>query len=150
MGLQKVPKHLKILNMRDFTNSIDQELLNKKMNVTSKFDVVSLSDEEKYYYAKSEKERKTVDEVIKKYPVKITSYLREMMKSSEALRKQYLPSPAEFTTNGTATPFEEGKESAKTYGLERLYRDRVLIAPNFDCPAYCRYCYKKSRYLLEY
>jgi lysine 2,3-aminomutase len=61
------------------------------------------------------------------------------------VRKQYLPSPKEFFTKGTETPFEEGKKSSKTYGLERLYRDRVLLTPHFDCPAYCRFCYKKSR-----
>ncbi len=111
------------------------------------FDVVKISDEELYYFAKSEEDKRKIDQVVTKYPVKITGYLRELMKHSEAVRIQYLPSPAEIETNGTPIPFEEGKESAKTYGLERVYRDRVLIAPNFDCPAYCRYCYKKSRVL---
>ena len=96
---------------------------------------------------KPKKKRRKVDEVIKDYPVRITSYLRELMKDSEAVRKQYLPSPLEHTTHGSPQPFEEGKKSCETYGMERVYRDRVFIAPNFDCPAYCRYCYKKSRVL---
>jgi lysine 2,3-aminomutase len=111
------------------------------------FKIVKLTDEELYYFAKNEEDKRKIDKVVENYPVRITSYLREMMKHSEALRKQYLPSPEELDDNGTPTPFEEGKESAKTYGLERVYRDRVLIAPNFECPAYCRYCYKKSRVL---
>ncbi len=111
------------------------------------FKIVKLTDEELYYFAKSEDDKRKIDKVVENYPVRITSFLRDKMKNSEALRKQYLPSPEEYGNNGTPTPFEEGKESAKTYGLERVYRDRVLIAPNFECPAYCRYCYKKSRVL---
>jgi lysine 2,3-aminomutase len=109
--------------------------------------ITKLTEDELYYFAHNEKERADIDEVIKKYPVKITEYLRKLMQTSEAVKRQFLPSPHELYTNGTSTPFEEGKESSKVYGLERLYRDRVLIAPNFDCPAYCRYCYKKSRVL---
>lgn len=111
------------------------------------FKIVKLTDEELYYFAKNEEDKSKIDKVVENYPVRITSYLHDIMKYSEALRKQYLPSPEEYGDNGTPTPFEEGKESAKTYGLERVYRDRVLIAPNFECPAYCRYCYKKSRVL---
>lgn len=85
-----------------------------------------------------------INEVIKKYPVKVTPFLLKLLEKSEAIRKQFLPSMLELKTNGTPTPFEEGKKASKTYGLERLYRDRVLITPHFDCPAYCRFCYKKA------
>lgn len=98
-----------------------------------------------HHYAKDENDIKLIDEVIKKYPIKFTPFLLELFKESDAVRKQFLPSMEEITTNGTPTPFEEGKKASSTYGLERLYRDRVLITPNFDCPAYCRFCYKKSR-----
>jgi len=106
-----------------------------------------LDDELLYYFANNASEREAINLVIAKYPARITPYLKTLIKRSEALRKQYLPSPKELTTLGTATPFEEGKESSATYGLERLYRDRVLLTPHFDCPAYCRFCYKKSRVL---
>jgi len=111
------------------------------------FKIVEFTKEELYYFAENEEDKRKIDKIIIDYPVRITEYLRELMKNSEAIKKQYLPSPNELKTIGTPTPFEEGKESAKTYGLERIYRDRVLIAPNFECPAYCRYCYKKSRVL---
>jgi len=134
--------------MKEFSNTINRKLSGfVAEEYPNHFNTVKLTEEELYYFAKSEEDRKKIDEVVEKYPVRITSFLREKMKNSEALRKQYLPSPEECSTNGTPTPFEEGKESAKTYGLERVYRDRVLIAPNFECPAYCRYCYKKSRVL---
>ena len=98
-----------------------------------------------YHFAANDKEREAIDLVMKKYPAKITPFLKTLIERSDALKKQYLPSPKELYTLGTATPFEEGKESSKTYGLERLYRDRVLLTPYFDCPAYCRVWYKKIR-----
>lgn len=98
-----------------------------------------------YYYAKNESDKEKIDRVMKKYPAKISPFLKKLAARSEAVRKQYLPSPDELITKGTATPFEEGKKTSKTYGLERLYRDRALLTPHFDCPAYCRFCYKKSR-----
>lgn len=97
------------------------------------------------YFAKDEKDIEIINNVKQKYPVKYTTFLTKLFEKSEAIRKQFLPSPLEVATNGTPTPFEEGKKASKTYGLERLYRDRVLITPHFDCPAYCRFCYKKSR-----
>lgn len=106
---------------------------------------MKLSNSLLYYYAKDKKESELLDKIMEKYPARLSPYLEKLMKKSEALRLQYLPHPREAETYGTATPFEEGKKASQTYGLERLYRDRVLITPHFDCPAYCRFCYKKSR-----
>lgn len=98
-----------------------------------------------HYFSEDEIESGLHKQIMQKYPAKVTPYIYELSKRSEAIRKQFFPAPEEMESNGTSNPFEEGKESSKTYGLERLYRDRVLITPHFDCPAYCRFCYKKSR-----
>lgn len=98
-----------------------------------------------HHYAPAREEKQQIEQIVEKYPVRTSPYLEKLMEHSEAIRLQYLPHPSELETHGTATPFEEGKKASKTYGLERLYRDRVLITPHFDCPAYCRFCYKKSR-----
>lgn len=98
-----------------------------------------------YGFASTAAEQETIKDVIKEYPARLTPFLRKLIQQSDAVKKQFLPSPEEFITAGTPTPFEEGKDASKTYGLERLYRDRVLLTPYFDCPAYCRFCYKKSR-----
>lgn len=95
--------------------------------------------------ANNEAEKIIIDGVMEDNPVRITPYLKKLILRYESIRKQFLPSPDEAYTNGTATPFEEGKKTSHVYGLERLYRDRVLLTPHFDCPAYCRFCYKKSR-----
>jgi lysine 2,3-aminomutase len=107
--------------------------------------VKNATDKVIYHFANSQEDIKIIEQVKQKYPVKYTPFLLKLFTKSEAIRKQFLPSVEELTTNGTPTPFEEGKKASKTYGLERLYRDRVLITPHFDCPAYCRFCYKKSR-----
>lgn len=104
-----------------------------------------VSDKAIYHFAKSQEDIELIEKIKQKYPVKYTKFLTNLFEKSEAIRKQFLPDPKEYNTVGTETPFEEGKDASKTYGLERLYRDRVLITPHFDCPAYCRFCYKKSR-----
>lgn len=98
-----------------------------------------------HYYARTESDKLAISDVLVENPVRVTPYLKTLISKYESIRKQFLPSPLEAYTNGTATPFEEGKKSSSVYGLERLYRDRVLLTPHFDCPAYCRFCYKKSR-----
>lgn len=110
------------------------------------FDTIQATKKDLFHhFANNDDQVQVLDQVMDKYPVKITPFLKKLMKESEAIRLQYLPHTNEAKTYGTGTPFEEGKDASKTYGLERLYRDRVLITPHFDCPAYCRFCYKKSR-----
>lgn len=121
------------------------ELFERVLKKSSKVISVNSNNEVFYYFAQEDIEKDAVTKVMQKYPARITPYLSKLMQRSEAIRKQYLPAPEELNTDGTATPFEEGKDTSATYGLERLYRDRVLLTPHFDCPAYCRFCYKKSR-----
>ena len=105
--------------------------------------------EQYYYFAKNDSDRVAIDQVMQKYPAKISPFLQKLLQNSDAIRRQYLPMPNELKTAGTPTPFEEGKKTTNCYGVERVYRDRVLITPYFDCPAYCRFCYKKSRVMRE-
>jgi lysine 2,3-aminomutase len=123
----------------------DRKKKNSIATKTNKIIDGSSGDEIFYYFAENNTDRNAIDKVMEKYPVRITSFLKTLIERSDALRREYLPSPKELETSGTPTPFEEGKEASETYGLERVYRDRVLMTPHFDCPAYCRFCYKKSR-----
>lgn len=122
--------------------------MHKKDNIPN--DIVDsaidkVSNKVLYHYAKNEADIEVLKSVMEKYPVKYTSYLLKLFENSDAIRKQFLPTCSENKTSETLTHYEDGNEASETYGLERLYRDRVLITPNFDCPAYCRFCYKKSR-----
>jgi len=97
-----------------------------------------------------ENERKEVQEVLEKYPAKLTDHLISLLKKSKAVAKQFLPNKLELTAlYGTIAPYEEGLHASEIYGLERLYKDRAVITLSFGCPAYCRFCFRKSRVLKE-
>lgn len=76
-----------------------------------------------------------------------TTYLKGLMKKSDAIRKQFEPSAYEGLVFGRNRPFEEGKINSGIYGLERVYEDRAVLTPFFGCASYCRYCFKKARTL---
>jgi len=78
------------------------------------------------------------------YPEKLTSYLKKRI-ASKAIAKQFIASELERNSQGTKTPFEEGKGAFGIYGVERLYKDRLIIMPSMSCPAHCRFCYRKDR-----
>lgn len=92
-------------------------------------------------------EREMLKEVIRTYRSKISPSLARLAKRSDAVAKQFFPSAYEAIDFGTKTPFEEGKNNQGIYGLERVYEDRAVLTPYFECSAYCRYCFKKTRTL---
>lgn len=85
--------------------------------------------------------------VHKRFRTKISPYLGKLVKNSEAIARQFLPDREEMISFGTDAPFEEGKDNQGIYGLERIYEDRAVLTPYFECSAYCRYCFKKTRTL---
>lgn len=95
----------------------------------------------------SEKEQQMQMEVLKRFRSKISPSLAKLVKQSDAVAKQFIPSPYEALEFGTEKPFEEGKNNRGIYGLERVYEDRAVLTPYFECSAYCRYCFKKTRTL---
>jgi len=71
-----------------------------------------------------------------------------MVKRSDPIRKQFVPHIDELDNTGLISdPFEPGRNYKGIYGLERVYKDRIVLTPHFDCSAYCRYCFKKTRTL---
>lgn len=95
----------------------------------------------------SERERQMQQEVLKRFRSKVSPSLGKLVKESDAVAKQFIPSPYEALEFGTEKPFEEGKNNHGIYGLERIYEDRAVLTPYFECSAYCRYCFKKTRTL---
>ena len=94
-----------------------------------------------------EDEKKGLQEVIDKYPVRFTHHLAGLIKKSSGIKKQYLPDIRELEKYGTVAPFEEGLHTSENHGFERIYTDRAIITLNFICPSYCRFCFRKSRVL---
>jgi len=75
-------------------------------------------------------------------PVRLTDYLLELSKNSQAVAAQFLPEVDELKENGTEKTFE-GVMKTGIEGLERMYVDRCIILPVLQCPAYCRFCFRK-------
>jgi KamA family protein len=87
-------------------------------------------------------------DVVARFRARLTPDLSALVKRSPAVARQFLPDAMELVDfGGTEAPFEEGKLNRGIYGLERLYNDRAVLTPYFDCSAYCRYCFKKTRTL---
>jgi lysine 2,3-aminomutase len=92
--------------------------------------------------------RATPQDVTRRFRARLTPELSSLVKSSTAVARQFLPDVRELIDfGGTEAPFEAGKFNHAIYGLERVYADRAVITPYFDCSAFCRYCFKKSRTL---
>lgn len=86
--------------------------------------------------------------ILKRFHARLTPELSRLVKAQPAIARQFLPDARELIEfGGTEAPFEEGKLNHGIYGLERLYVDRAVITPHFECSAYCRYCFKKTRTL---
>lgn len=90
-----------------------------------------------------ENQKKQLQEVLEKYPVKFTNYLLKLIKKSPAVAKQFIPSVNELITVGIHRPWV-GKVETEIFGLERMYTDRCIILPINQCPAYCRHCVRKD------
>ena len=87
-------------------------------------------------------------ELKSRFRARLTPDLARMAKRSDAVRRQFVPSADELGSDGLIPdPFEAGKNYRGVYGLERVYKDRIVLTPHFDCSAFCRYCFKKTRTL---
>ena len=78
---------------------------------------------------------------------KTTKHLDKLMKSSSALRRQFLVTPQEKESTNRAVndPLLEDSKYHKTQGLVHKYNNRVLIVPTLTCFAYCRFCTRKRK-----
>jgi lysine 2,3-aminomutase len=79
------------------------------------------------------------------YQEKISPYLKKKIALSQALQKQYFLSEQEKTSFLDESYFDEGKNATGIYGFERLYQDRAIILLQMECPAHCRFCFRKNR-----
>ncbi len=99
---------------------------------------------EKYTHLKiPQNQREKIQKVIEKYPVKFTDFLLRLFKKNPQIAKQFIPSVDELKTIGIHRPWV-GKVETGIHGLERMYVDRTIIMPIFQCPAYCRHCVRKD------
>jgi len=87
-------------------------------------------------------------DVVREFRARLTPHLAHLAKQSDAVRRQFVPDVRELdNAHLIPDPFESGRDYMGLNGVERIYRDRVVLTPHFDCSAYCRYCFKKTRTL---
>lgn len=87
-------------------------------------------------------------DVIRDFRARLSPHIAHLAKRSDAVRRQFVPDIRELDNDHlVADPFESGRDYMGLNGVERIYRDRVVLTPHFDCSAYCRYCFKKTRTL---
>ncbi|MEK7516607.1 MAG: radical SAM protein, partial [Patescibacteria group bacterium] len=95
------------------------------------------------YAGMSAEDRVKIETVLKEYEVRFSRYLLELCARSEAVARQFLPDPRELDTRGVRFTWE-GVMATGVPGLERMYLDRVVVLPVNQCPAYCRFCFRKN------
>jgi len=90
----------------------------------------------------AQNQRDKFQEILNKCPVRLTDFLINLVKKSPAVALQFLPNIKELENIGYEKPWV-GVMDTGIHGLERMYIDRCIIMPINQCPAYCRFCFRK-------
>lgn len=86
--------------------------------------------------------REKIKKIIDTMPVRLNDFLISLCKKSESIAKQFLPNINEISSSGNEKPWVGIMETGIN-GLERMYSNRCIIMPFNQCPAYCRFCFRK-------
>ncbi len=89
-----------------------------------------------------------LDRVCTRYPVKISAYIREQIRTDPdgAWAKQALPALEELIEEPgmVADPFAEKTNAARSYGVKQRFPNRVLVMTSDQCAVNCRHCTRKG------
>jgi len=77
------------------------------------------------------------------FPVRISRYLQNLMRNSDAIARQFLPDVEELKPKAES-PFEDVDGITDIPGFERRYPDRAILKVNAVCLAHCRYCFRRD------
>jgi L-lysine 2,3-aminomutase len=89
-----------------------------------------------------EPDRAPLQEVLDRYPVRLSQHSLRQMRLSEAVGRQYLPFVDELDSEGLVHTWVGQFHSGV---VERMYRNRVIMILNMSCPVYCRFCFRKHK-----
>jgi len=88
------------------------------------------------------------NQVHTRYPVKISAYVREQIRTDPdgAWAKQALPALDELIEEPgmVADPFAEKTKAACCYGVKQRFPNRVLVMTADQCAVNCRHCTRKG------
>lgn len=89
-----------------------------------------------------DQDRPDIQQVIEKYPVRLSRHTIRQQMVSKDVACQYMPFVEELDTAGFVNTwigqFHEGL-------LEQMYQNRVIFLLNMSCPVYCRFCFRKHK-----
>ena len=90
----------------------------------------------------NENDKKGLQKVIDKYPVRLSRHVIRQILVSENVAYQYMPFVEELDSVGHANTwigqFQDGL-------IEQMYKNRVIFLLNMTCPVYCRFCFRKHK-----
>ncbi|MEJ2189699.1 MAG: hypothetical protein P8Y93_09865, partial [Acidobacteriota bacterium] len=87
-------------------------------------------------------DRISVQEVLDRFPVRLSQHAVRQLQLSDAVGCQYLPFVDELSREGLVHTWV-----GQFHGgvIERMYRNRVIMVLNMSCPVYCRFCFRKHK-----
>lgn len=97
-----------------------------------------------------EKERKSLQRTLKKFPLSVTPYYLSLIDTADfrndPVFRQAFPSPRELVVHPAdmADPLSEDEDSPVP-GVTHRYPDRVLLHVSNVCAMYCRHCTRKRK-----
>ena len=98
------------------------------------------------YIDLTDEEVKTLEEVLKSYPMCITPYYLSLVDkkagAEDPIRKMCVPSVAEMDVSGAFDTSGEGTNTVLR-GLQHKYHATALILSTSKCAMYCRHCFRK-------
>lgn len=84
-------------------------------------------------------------EVANKYAIAISPHLLKLIRHSDGIAKQFIPTSAELNVDPRELLDPIGdKANSPLKGLIHRYPDRVLLQPVTVCPVYCRFCFRRE------
>ena len=98
------------------------------------------------FFKKFGADRKEIERVTKKYPMKVTPYYLSLIKKrDDPIWKQSIPNPIELEdTRNVEDPLQEEHHTKVPY-LVHKYPDRALLLVSSTCAMYCRFCTRKRK-----
>lgn len=80
--------------------------------------------------------------VLDRFPVKLSDHLIRQSLVSEAVFNQYMPDIRELDHLGHDITFDGHFKNGL---LEQMYQNRVVFLLDMNCPAFCRFCFRKHK-----
>jgi len=87
-------------------------------------------------------DKQKIQEVMDRYPVRLSDHVIRQCLVSRAVAKQYLPFPGELDPTGHTITFDGHFKNGL---LEQMYQNRVIFLLDMRCPVYCRFCFRKHK-----